>query len=79
MIERRDCVTDLCEMKYTDKPFVIDADYERRLLQKRAVFREESGTRNAVHIVLVSANGLAPGAHASVAVATVTTDDLFAF
>lgn len=79
VIERRDCVTDLCEMKYTDKPFVIDADYERRLLQKRAVFREESGTRNAVHIVLVSANGLAPGAHASVAVATVTTDDLFAF
>ena len=66
-------------MKYTDKPFAVDADCERGLLQKRALFREESGTRNAVHIVLVSANGLAAGTHAGVAVATVTTDDLFAF
>lgn len=79
VIERKDRVTDLCEMKYTDGPFAVDADYERRLLQKRAVFREESATRNAVHIVLVSASGLAPGAHAGVATSTVTADDLFAF
>ena len=79
VIERKDRVTDLCEMKYTDKPFVIDADCERSLLQKRAVFRDESRTRNAVHIVLVCANGLAAGTHGGVAVATVSTDDLFAF
>ncbi len=79
VIERKDGVTDLCEMKYTDKPFSIDADCERQLMHKREAFRDESGTRDAVHLALISANGLAPGAHAGVVAATVTADDLFAF
>lgn len=77
VIERADRVTDLCEMKYTDGPFTIDADYRRRLLQKRSVFMGESGTGNAVHLVAVSVNGVARNANAECLTQTLTLDDLF--
>lgn len=78
VIERRDGVTDLCEMKYTDGPFAVDSEYERQLLRKREVFREETGTESTIHIVLVSANGLQQGGHTGCVTAVVTADDLFA-
>lgn len=78
VIERGDGVTDLCEMKYTDAPFVVDAACERQLLRKREVFREETGTGNAIHLALVSASGLERGGHSDCVTAAVTADDLFA-
>lgn len=78
-IERADGVTDLCEMKYTDAPLVITANLSDELRRKRQVFREESGTKNAVHMVLISANGLAGNAATGDVVGAVTGNDLFAF
>ncbi len=78
-IERADGVTDLCEMKYTDAPLAITGKLSDELRRKRQVFRQESGTRNAVHIVMISANGLAGNATTGDVVATVTGNDLFAF
>jgi hypothetical protein len=45
-------------MRFTDTPLAIDAQYEHKLQHKRDVFREESGTKNAVHLVLVSVAGV---------------------
>ena len=78
VIERKDGVTDLCEMKYTDGPYSPSAEDAASLARKRDVFRGESGTRNAVHLALVSANGLKPTPNSQDIVATVTADDLFA-
>ena len=78
VVERRDGVTDLCEMQYTDGPYTATAENAAALNRKRSVFREESGTTNTVHLALISANGLAPNAHSQDIVATVTADDLFA-
>ena len=78
VVERKDGVTDLCEMKYTDEPFSVTRDAAASLNRKRSVFREESGTGNAVHLALVSANGLVVGPHTGDIVATVSGDDLFA-
>ena len=78
VIERKDGVTDLCEMKFTDGPFSVTREVAAELSRKRSAFREESGTRNAVHLVLVSASGLSAGAHSGDIAATVTGDDLFA-
>ena len=78
VIERKDGVTDLCEMKYTDGPYAMTSDDAKAMRRKRSVFREESGTRAAVHLALVSANGTLPNAHSQDIVATVCADDLFA-
>ena len=77
VIERADRITNLCEIKYTNKPFEIDAAYERQLIRKRDVFREKTGTSQALKIIMVSAAGLSGTAYASYISDIITLDDLF--
>jgi hypothetical protein len=77
VIERKDGVTDLCEMKCTDGPFAVTSDVLESLRHKRNVFRAESGTNNSVHLALVCAPGLKGNARPEGIAATVTQDDLF--
>lgn len=77
IIERDDMITDLCEIKYTDSPFSISADYERVLLHKRDVFRKETGAKHALKLVMISAEGIAGVAHTEHIARVLTLDDLF--
>lgn len=77
VIERDDRITNLCEMKYTDKPFSVSKDYDSDLLRKRDIFKEKTGTKNALKIVLVSVNGLAGTANTEHISEVITLDDLF--
>ena len=77
VLERRDGVTNLCEMKYTDSAFSIDADYERDLKRKKQAFKAESGTGNAVQLTMVCAQGLKANIHSWDVASVVTGDDLF--
>ena len=77
VIERDDKVTNICEMKCTDQPFVMTHDYDISLLNKRDVYKEKTGTDNAIRIVLVSTAGLAGVAHTEHISAVITLDDLF--
>ena len=77
VIERKDGVTDLCEMKCTDGPFEPGCATLDTLQRKRNVFREESGTRNAVHLVLVCVPGIKDNVVPGDIAAVVTPDDLF--
>lgn len=78
VIERADGITNLCEMKFTDAPFSIDANYEVRLLDKMAVYAKEAQTKQPIRLVLVSASGMADAAHTEHISRVVTLDDLFA-
>ncbi len=69
----------LCEMKCTAAPFEITDDYDRRLRQKRETYREKTGTRNAIHLTMVSAGGVRRNANWNDIQSEVTLDDLFAF
>lgn len=77
LVDRRDDVINLCEMKYTLEPFEIDAPYETQLLTKQQLFREETGTKKAIHLTLVSASGLKQNSHSGVVQTLLTADDLF--
>ncbi|MBQ6103759.1 MAG: ATP-binding protein [Kiritimatiellae bacterium] len=79
VIDRADRVTNLCEMKCTAAPFEITDDYDRRLRQKRETYREKTGTRNAIHLTMVSAGGVRRNANWNDIQSEVTLDDLFAF
>ncbi len=78
LIDRNDGVINLCEMKYTKVPFQIDASYEANLLNKRAQFIEATQTRKAVHITMVSSQGLERNAYADEIQSEVSGGDLFA-
>ncbi len=77
LIDRRDGVINLCEMKCTDQPFAIDASYEQQLLEKVNVFRTESKTKKAVHLTMVASAGLVHNAHSGSVINEITGDDLF--
>lgn len=79
VIERADGVTNLCEMKYTDGPFVADREFEEDMARRRRVFQIESATKNTVQSVLVCPQGLRPNTHSWDIAHVVDIDDLFAF
>ena len=77
LISRRDGVVNVCEMKFSSAPFAISYDYSKRLANKIAVFKEETETSSAVHLTLVTVNGIKRNEYASCVQSVVTSDDLF--
>ena len=77
IIDRRDGIADLCEMKCTDEPYVLDEDEAERLVMRRTALGKRLGGRKAVHIILVSASGLKPNKWSNEVVRTVDLNDLF--
>ena len=77
VIDRDDDVIDLCEMKYTASPFEMGANELDDLLRKENVFVAETGTKKAVHKVLISANGVSRNEYSDELQNTITLDDLF--
>ncbi len=78
LIDRKDDVINLCEMKYMQDEFVIDAAYEKDLLYKSEAFRKESGTQKAILLTMVTLNGVKRNVHKGIVVNEITGDDLFA-
>lgn len=78
IIDRTDGVINLCEMKYSSAEFIIDSAYEKELLYKVEVFREETLTEKSVHITLVTENGLKKNEHSGTVLNTITVAELFA-
>lgn len=77
LIDRRDRVTNVCEMKYSINDFVIDKNYADQLRNKMETFRRESGTRNALHLTMVTTYGVKPNMYSNMVQSEVTLDDLF--
>jgi uncharacterized protein len=78
VIERRDRLIDLCEMKFASEEFVIDKEYDQILRRKRSDFKRATKTRFAVCTVMVTPYGLFDNAYSKNVTASLTSDDLFA-
>ena len=50
LIYRKDQVINLCEMKFSTKPFAIDKKYAANLQNKMGSFREETDTKKAIFL-----------------------------
>jgi len=77
LIDRNDGIIDICEMKYSKDQYYITSDYNRELARKREVFIDVTQVKNAVHIVMVTTEGLANRAECDEVQAEVTLDNLF--
>ncbi len=58
VIDRRDQVINLCEMKYSINAFTIDKKYDTVLRNKIAAFKQSTKTRKAVFLTMVTTFGL---------------------
>ncbi len=77
VIERDDKITNICEIKCTEKPFIMTKEYDEELLRKREVFKNATGTKNAIKIIMISASGISGVAHTEHISGVITMDDLF--
>lgn len=58
VIDRRDRVVNLCEIKYTIQPFSINKTYASNLRNKIGTFREETKTNKALFLTMITTYGL---------------------
>ena len=77
LINRNDNVISLCEMKYTDAEFSITKKYAQELRNKRIAFIEETGTKKAVQIALITPVGIKRNDYYDIVQAVVTSEGLF--
>lgn len=78
VIDRADDVISICEMKYTNEPFVITKAYAQALRKKLGIFRAATGTRKRLDLVMVTSSGVVDNRWARDAVdAQVPLDALF--
>ena len=63
VIDRRDHVINLCEMKFSLNLFSIDKAYDAELRRKVAAFREQTDTNKALFVTMVTTFGLQQNAY----------------
>lgn len=78
LIDRRDQVINLCEMKFSISPFTIDKAYSDELRKKIGLFREGTGTRKAIYLTMITTYGITQNQYAgSLVQNNLTMDALF--
>ena len=78
LIDRRDGIANLCEMKYSANEFVIDKQEDENIANRVAAFRRVVGPRRIIHVTIVTANGLKHNVYWNNVHSEVGLDDLFA-
>lgn len=77
LIDRNDRVISVCEMKFSEKPFVIDKKYDMELRNKLGTFRFVTQTKKAVQLVMVTTYGVKQNMYSGLIQKQVTIDDFF--
>ena len=77
VIDRADRVINLCEIKFANGPFEIDRSYDLALRKKIEIFRNETKTRKALHLTMITTYGIIPGKYAGLVQSEVVIDELF--
>jgi AAA+ ATPase superfamily predicted ATPase len=65
VIDRRDQVINLCEMKFSVNLFQIDKSYSDDLERKISTFRKETATRKSIFLTMITTFGLQAGSHSA--------------
>lgn len=63
VIDRRDGIINLCEMKFSIDKYVINKKYDAEMRNKAAAFRREVKTRKSILLTMVTTYGLATNAY----------------
>ena len=77
VIDRRDQIINLCEMKFSSSSYVIDADYDERLRSRTETFRSMTRTRKALHTILITTFGLERNKYSGNVQRVITLHELF--
>lgn len=77
LIDRKDGVINVCEMKYTTDPFSIDKNYEHGLQYKMSCFRNETGCNKALRLTMITNLSPKQNSYFGIVQNEITAGDLF--
>lgn len=77
LIDRKDQVINLCEMKFSIHPFAINKGYADRLRNKIGIFKAATNTRKTVFLTMVTTYGLLQNSYSYLAQNELKMDVLF--
>ncbi len=77
IIDRKDQIINLCEMKYSTSEYEITKRYNEEMQQRRELFRSLTKTKKALHLTMVTSYGIKDNAYAGMVQSQVVLDDLF--
>ncbi len=78
LIERRDLIIHLCEIKFSETPYTITKKYAAELQNKKQVFLSQTKGRKSIFITMITTYGVQQNSYASNMVQNnVTMDALF--
>ena len=78
LIDRKDNVISVCEMKFSNDEFIITKDYAEKLRKKLSVFRVESKTKKSLFLTFITTYGVQKNTHfLSLVQNSLTLEDLF--
>ena len=76
LIDRKDRTINICEIKFSNAPYVIDKAYENHLRMRNAIFKSETKTTKTLSITFISVYGVVPNIHSQVVDSEVLAEDL---
>lgn len=77
VIDRKDQTINLCEMKFSVNPFLIDKKYSANLKNKIGSFRQVTNTQKALFLTLITTYGLTENKYSDTVRNNLTMDILF--
>ncbi len=77
LIDRKDQVINLCEMKFSIHPYTIDKKYAANLRNKIGSFKQDTGTKKAIFLTLISTYGLVDNQYSGMVQNDLNMDVLF--
>ena len=77
LINRKDNVVNLCEMKFYNEKFTVNKAYHSKIVHRQNLLAEMIPRRAIVHNVLVTTEGLTYNEYSGIFQNVVTIDDLF--
>ena len=77
LINRKDNVVNLCEMKFYNEKFTVNKAYYSKVVHRQNLLAERIPKKSVIHNVLVTTEGLTYNEYSGVFQKVVTIDDLF--
>ena len=77
LIDRKDNVVNMCEMKFYSEPFSVSKAYHAKLVHRQNLLAEQLPRKTVIQPVLVTTEGLVYNEYSGIFQNTVTLDNLF--
>ena len=77
LIDRKDQVINICEMKYSVDEYTITEDYEKKLRQRASLFQHVTKTKKALQHTFITTYGVKQNLYSDIVQSEVTMEDLF--